>query len=611
MKRPWQYFHDRCRACSVSPFLANLPPQSARVAFDFLSPSTRREYSEVAWDGVASYLYYFEIMAGEHKPDLWSGLSESERDDFLPYDVTGFLQCQVGKVAQLKTEFRFEVQESACDVESAPSRARHVLKVLCEKHPSVLRDSLDALRAFFGVEQQDVKHELKQQLKREQGVKEETPPSELSLDACKDIEAALVRPYVQLNLQYGEKSHWGSLLHYLVWLAGDHFGETWPRKVIIANSSTLDLVDVMKLQSTALGMGVVLCTDTHWSLLCVRMGSAAAYLYDGLGCRKTWDLAEAVMWHVRQRQQTVATVVRGDFPRQDDSWSCGHRVVLAFQHFLSSFEDSVWPPRMPPADFSLEAIQEFCEDEGLDELALDKEEPLSKKPRLGHSNTAGPSKPLVPADERSDAAEASKSLVPAQDATADGISRPQKRRKLSQKQLDLQDCQKGRDLMAAKKMSYEKHFQSAHHAEKQPMLKGHWKDFLLALVRDKRLACKTCCTLRDMVLLPDSPQERQQLAVPEQPSYSGKGRPPKGVSGKLLQSYLAEKSPGVYTHVRGNWYFCEWCQVEVNFHRPGLSGLAYVQGHEKCKKHKDPALPKALVPLSTKDCEGARGLRVV
>ena len=188
-------------------------------------------------------------------------------------------------------------------------------------------------------------------------MKAEPPASELSLEACKDIESALLRPYVQKNVRYGQRSHWGCLLHYLVWLAKDNFGDGWPNKVIIASSSTLDLVDVMKLQAKAQGIGVVLSTDTHWSLLCIGVGTAAAYLYDGLGCKKTWELAEAVMSHVNERQQCAATALRGDFPRQEDEWSCGHRLIIAFQYFLSSFNEGSWPPAMPAGEFSLVMIQ--------------------------------------------------------------------------------------------------------------------------------------------------------------------------------------------------------------------------------------------------------------
>ena len=498
MKRPWQHFYGRCRDCAASTFLSNLPQHSAKAAFEFLSPSTRLEYNAVAWEEVARYLYYFEIMASESKPDLWSTLSESEQEDFTPYDVQGFLRSQVDKVRELRTEFRFGMEESASDVTTAPASAQHVLKVLCDKNPSVLRDSLAQLRAFYGLAK-----------KEEPGIKAEPPASELSLEACKDIASSLVRPYVQQNLRYGEQSHWGSLLHYLVWLAQDNFGDSWPNKVIIASSSTLDLLDVMQLQAQAQGMGVVLSTDTHWSLLCIRMGTPAAYLYDGLGCKKTWELAEAVMSHVNERQKGAAAVVRGDFPRQEDGWSCGHRLVMAFQYFVCSFADGIWPPAMPASEFTLEAIRDFCEGQDEPEEADEEDRPpLSKKPRLGSSGAAAASGPVVPAE----------------DSKADGNPALKKRRKLSQKQQDDLDAQKGRDLFTAKQMSYEKHFQSAHHSEKQPMGKGHWRVFLLALARDNRLKCKTCSGLRDMVLLPEPSQGSQQLVPTQQTDakvYSG------------------------------------------------------------------------------------------
>ncbi|OLP83432.1 histone H3-like centromeric protein cpar-1 [Symbiodinium microadriaticum] len=240
----------------------------------------------------------------------------------------------------------------AGDVVAVPPPPPKQVKVKPAGTPKVEKAKADFLEFFWSSS-----WPLLEILEEEQGMKAEPPASELSLEACKDIESALLRPYVQKNVRYGQRSHWGCLLHYLVWLAKDNFGDGWPNKVIIASSSTLDLVDVMKLQAKAQGIGVVLSTDTHWSLLCIGVGTAAAYLYDGLGCKKTWELAEAVMSHVNERQQCAATALRGDFPRQEDEWSCGHRLIIAFQYFLSSFNEGSWPPAMPAGEFSLVMIQ--------------------------------------------------------------------------------------------------------------------------------------------------------------------------------------------------------------------------------------------------------------
>ncbi|CAE7230860.1 unnamed protein product, partial [Symbiodinium sp. CCMP2456] len=299
------------------------------------------------------------------------------------------------------------------------------------------------------------------------------------------------------------------------------------------------------------------------------------------------------MSHVNQRQQCAAAALRGDFPKQQDSWSCGHRLVLAFQYLLSSLVDGCWPPAMPASEFSDEAIRDFCDGpEEREEPEDEEDRPLVKKPRLDSSGAAAAPKPA------------------AAESKADGNPAPQKRRKLSQKEQDEVDAQKGRELFTAKKMSYEKHFQSAHHSEKQPVGKGHWRVFLLALARDQRLTCKTCSSLRDMVLLPEPSEssQRSQQLVPQdtETAYSGKGRPRTGQDGKRLQPWLEQHRPGIYRPVRGSWFFCEWCQKEVNFHRPGLSGLKYLRDHENSKGHQDPALPRCSVvaAVAGKDCQG-------
>ncbi|CAE7236669.1 Mlf [Symbiodinium sp. CCMP2592] len=374
-----------------------------------------------------------------------------------------------------------------------------------------------------------------------------------------------------------------------VWLAQDNFGDTWPNKVIIASSSALDLLDVMKLQSKAQGMGVVLCTETHWSLLCIRMGAAAAYLYDGVGCKKTWELAEAVMSHVNERQKCAAAAVRGDFPRQEDGWSCGHRLVKAFQYFLRSFTDGVWPPAMPADEFTLEAIRDFCEGQDDPEISDEEDEPpLSKKPRLASSGAAA-SGSNVPLQD---------SKAPAEEESEADVNPALKKRRDHFGPLVPTAADSAPEANEAEGVQKEpkKRSESIRHTRKAWILLLDWVWMLLLFSRrptrkrgqlTKKVIGRLFCrlwpgTVCSAVRYAASCERKPLLSHWYQPN----GGPTGGSEVPRLISWMQQERSAVYRHISGARYFCRSCDAECSFYRETLSAKYHVLGHESSAKHK-------------------------
>ena len=351
-----------------------------------LPPAVKVEFVELAALESTAYVYYHEIMTSVGKPVRWESLSQSEKEDFVAYDPKEFLQARGSDVLELFQEFDLPVlfgnHSASVDADAIRAASRstlHVLRVLSEKWPQALGQCLPELRSILGgVKQENVAAGAS---KQEQKLEPETVPSRpqvkrLSASLCQDIEAGLTRPYVQQSLAFEKKSHWGSLLHYMVQAARDGLGTLWPSDLIISSSSTMDLVDLLALQCTASYMAVVISTDDHWSLVVVHLGEASAIHYDGLACTKSWHLAQAVTVQVGERLKKPVTLVRAELPVQQDSWSCGHRLVTTFQLFVRAIVATKWPPLVPADAFTDDALRSLCASPPKPEEDQDKDDGL-------------------------------------------------------------------------------------------------------------------------------------------------------------------------------------------------------------------------------------------
>jgi hypothetical protein len=74
---------------------------------------------------------------------------------------------------------------------------------------------------------------------------------------------------------------------------------------------------------------------------------ASSVLFDGLANFYIGEKSEA--WS--QQLQTALTTA--EVPTKPDSWSCGHRLLLAVQHILVSLKQGHWPTFLPE-DFATE-----------------------------------------------------------------------------------------------------------------------------------------------------------------------------------------------------------------------------------------------------------------
>ena len=132
-------------------------------------------------------------------------------------------------------------------------------------------------------------------------------------------------------------------------------GDTWTRKIAICDGGNEERSCLLGLQPDASVLLCVLYSPSHWVLLVATrpvQGSSPAHparacvLYDGKEDKVCRDAAEAFRCHllaVRWMQDPGPLVVAST-RRQDDAWSCGHRVVVAADLVLARlFEDGCLP----------------------------------------------------------------------------------------------------------------------------------------------------------------------------------------------------------------------------------------------------------------------------
>ncbi|CAE7269755.1 unnamed protein product [Symbiodinium sp. CCMP2592] len=412
----------------------------------------------------------------------------------------------------------------------------------------------------------------------------------MDAEPCMAIEEALLKPYPNVEPIWGQQMHWGTCLHSLVKECRSTWGIHWPRECILLCGTAAELQEPFRLQPLARHVLCVLSTDNHWAVAAGRRAERELLVFDGLQLPGILDLAEAVAEHARERWGQEMIVVPMKVPRQEDSWSCGHRVLAASQWVLKE-RCSSWP--LQPEEGCLALLDSQA---GVKKEAKEEEEE-SRDDDQALVAKSGQKRPQVLDDDDED-----EDADPAQPAR-------KRRRKLTAKQQQQQIIDQGKKRAAKGGVTFNKNFQSVHSSNKDACPEGHWVKFLTALGKQSSLSCKSCRQLRDLIQAPAGqevvPVQAEQAVVAARP-YSGSGRPPGGSKATALDSWLARERPGIYTHVTGSVWWCRACKIECNFQRSSQSGAKYVRGHE------GPTHRKMLRNMQTQDAkpEQCRGVRV-
>ena len=163
------------------------------------------------------------------------------------------------------------------------------------------------------------------------------------------VEHELLDPYPidQSELRYGNRTHLGHVFHGMVSLCRKYVKAPWSERVCIVRTKAQNAMAQIELHRDTTIVLAVVESEEHWGLVATARELPSSVLFDGLANYYVAEKSEA--WS--QQLQTALTTA--EVPTQPDSWSCGHRLLLAVQHILVSLKQGHWPTFLPE-DFATE-----------------------------------------------------------------------------------------------------------------------------------------------------------------------------------------------------------------------------------------------------------------
>ncbi|CAE7289607.1 unnamed protein product, partial [Symbiodinium sp. KB8] len=344
----------------------------------------------------------------------------------------------------------------------------------------------------------------------------------------------------------------------------------WPRHVAVVNCGDLSSLTLQAEHAAPLICGL-LYNDNHWACLAVQRPTSMAVVYDSLPGRKTADIiydhACAFLTHLAElpewQSQPRLRPLRASTPQQPDSWSCGHRTVLAIHMAMKcSMQNEPLPTTVDEAWMSGEDIDALIEASRENEqfrVSLHKRPsaaegaeasaPRAKVRKRAASPPPTPPNPDLPSSQRrggqmtspeSRASNAStpRALVakasqgqkrPAHPAPpASDACKPSGKKSRQAKRLRAEAIQQGSEICSLAGLEH-KHFQKERAKfDDVDCESGHWHTFLFAVskasmdedCREGVLTCHCCRTLQASVL---RAQKLAPAAVAPQPDVQGAG----------------------------------------------------------------------------------------
>ena len=287
----------------------------------------------------------------------------------------------------------------------------------------------------------------------------------------------LVRPYPEQRVLLGDLLDFGGVLRRVVLFCKTTYGSLWPNHVVVELGSSIDRTDRLRLQCQAwLAIGL-LCDEDHWAVVMCRRGHTDALLFDGLGRASIRAACEAFLEKVAKAWDQWLKTCVAPVPKQEDSWSCGHRTLAAVRHVLVQGK-SHWPLNIPAEIFSHEQLASLCDEE--------KPEPKPKPQPTKLTPEPEPDlQPTAVADE-ADLEDMLVDLGPGlrkrareeHKRKATEAKQPEQKRakapKLTPAALRKAMTKEGTDRALAAGITFNVKFQARHNANQDHMPAGHW-----------------------------------------------------------------------------------------------------------------------------------------
>ena len=429
-------------------------------------------------------------------------------------------------------------------------------------------------------------------------------------------------------------------------------GDSWIGKIAVVNCGEEAWTQCLRHQFQATALLGLIYSRSHWALLAVDnrdRAAPAAYVYSGITDAVCEDHALSFIKYLVEYDwlDREAPVQRAAVPSQGDSWSCGHRCILAADAvFCVLFKDQPLPSLLQESHISSKLIDALLG--------------LSKRPRVdaGHSwwakasapaaeNNApdkAPPSPCTPARKRKPKFEATSPAADSQASTpralvsrstgskagiVAGKAKLEKTRKAEKARIA-----EGTEIAKGAGVTHSK-FQKDHYSEDIEPVGGHWHIFLQGVLQpDMVLTCRVCTRLRREILAGPAGESDQQIVPLETeprlgPSVTKKGRPKKSELPEdrwNLHIFMRLHRADIYMQTKDSFkaqfftYYCQPCgrnisfQSQTNqekvhrhergvFHRRGLERLGLAEPAQAALQDGGDEGQGQLVPASN-ECQG-------
>ena len=412
-------------------------------------------------------------------------------------------------------------------------------------------------------------------------------------------EYLLLRPYPDNPPAMNELMHLGHILHGLTKLLRLLCtSRPWTDCIFIMVDPTLAEKDYefAAWESSAGNILSILASETHWALLVTNFYAGASVLFDG---KSNAVIREKAMQHHEYftRKGYDLSFVDADVPKQQDDWSCGHRVLLTVNCLLKELtrkdaRKEGFPIEIPPewvCAHEMEKLLAYLT--SCQTWQMPQEEPL----------------PLSPVKQEPSFV-ATKKEQPAEEAKRPGVKKVEKLKALPVKAErsaapDAPSLGQKPDISSAQELK----------KPKVQLVKAERPTALNAPSLSEKASTSGSSCAKGLgpearASAPEhaearasTPERNQKIQedidmakLQEEQLTNGmrpRGRPRKGTQKEehILKTWLANNRKGIYQETENSEtkfvYFCVPCHKDVQFYRDAIT---YLRLHERdcCGHHK-------------------------
>ena len=594
-----------------------------------LDAESRAEYARVSLQELAAVVAYSQKHRCDASYPAWRSLSAESRRAHVPDDAVAFLaSClEPAWMAQYTAYGWLDLHAPRDAVLAEPTAGQ--LAVL-----SAMGHSDDAASP----EPKRVKVEPTQPVSEQES--EVLEPRELQ---GRLMQGSVYKPFTSDPCDIGQVVR-GLAAILRLW-----GGEQWTRVYGIVNAGCDQHSHLLKMQLHCRVMFCIVYSPTHWSLLVLHRpedGPHTAFMYDSLQDQVCEDSGRAFLLYVTSQGWTQENLELrlAQIPKQQDTWSCGHRVVATADRILAHLSDhGALPNRLEgPTDEDVSvliATASKCHRLKLEQLEQKREAAVKRckaEPAHPASAAAAAAAPAAAArsclvdddnSPRTPPPRASKRLrtldSPAESSEpatppATKIARAPRLGEAVRKAKAKSATKDKRPSDAAEKPSKvdmesavatclahdvtHTYFQKAHVQDGRPAGRGEWHVFLAAVLDDRKvLTCRTCLDLAERVrgagqqVVPAASSD----ALPDVSNAPGleklgeschqRGRPKKNAAPRWsIHVFIRNSRADIYRQTPGSFgksviYECLACARQIRFGSATCSKK--IEAHEAAATH--------------------------